>query len=362
MSKTIVQDQIPAYSEVMEDHAAIEAALAPITDQACLCVASGGDNVFQLVLAGARQVLAVDLAAEQIELSRWKLSAITQLDQTSLRRLAGLEAASAEQRWHSLRSLSIPQLADWEQLVAAVSAHGLLGCGKLSAFLAPLRAGLSALVGTETLERLLTHADPAQRRQAWTQLETPAVIEFLSQALNQHTISDAFIPASAWPRMAEPRFHLHYLRVLRHLTQELDPRHNFYLQRLWLGRYVEALALPPYLTPAGQKALQARNGAIEWLHQDLGQALEHVTAASLDCLNLSNVLDWCSDEHYAAIWLAATRAAKPGARCFLRSFLIGRPLPASVARHWQLDEQRSRQAGHDDRVGYFSRYELWRRV
>lgn len=351
---------IPAYSEVMEDHRALTEALAPCADRAVLCVASAGDNVFHLQRAGAARVVAVDIDPAQIALARWKWAAILDLDQGDLLRLAGLLPATEAQRLGLLVALSPPELESWPALSQRVAERGLLGCGKLPEFLEPLRAGLTAIVGRATLETLLLDGDPAARRTAWDALESPAAVNFLAAALNQATISDAFIPAAAWPRMAEPRFHLHYLRVLRHLTLELDPTSNVYLHRLWLAD-TDGRSIPAYLEREYRTELARRPDTTEWVCADLLDALEAQPAGSIDRFNLSNVLDWCEDDHHDAIWAAVERAARPGAACFLRSFLVARPPPAAVLARWKLDGTRSKRAAHDDRVGYFSRYELWRR-
>jgi S-adenosylmethionine:diacylglycerol 3-amino-3-carboxypropyl transferase len=352
--------QIPAYSEVMEDHAAVEAALFPCAGANAVCIASAGDNVFHLALAGAARVLAVDVMPAQIALARWKQLALRHLDHGDFLTLAGVRDGAEEERAALLGRLPIEDGEHWPHLAAAVARRGLLGCGRLAEFLEPLRGGLQAVVGREVLETLLTDRDLAARRRAFARVESPQGVAFLAAALNQSTIADAFIPAAAWPRMAEPRFHLHYLRVLRHLTLELDPTANPYLQRLWLGRADGVAGLLPYLRLEGQAALRRCGTAIHWVTADVTRALDAEPAASVELFNLSNVPDWCDGAQYEALWRAVDRAAKRGARCFLRSFLAERPLPTTVAPRWRLDEVQSERAAAADRVGYFSRYELWR--
>jgi S-adenosylmethionine:diacylglycerol 3-amino-3-carboxypropyl transferase len=187
------------------------------------------------------------------------------------------------------------------------------------------------------------------------------VLDFLGAALNQTTISNAFVPAAAWPSMAEPRFHLHYHRVLRRLTLEQDPSGNFYLHRLWLGRFASPDVLPPYLSRSAHEHLRSALPSISWHTADALELLSAEPPASIDLINLSNVLDWSDDSHHDALWSAIDRAATPTARLFLRSFLADRLPPAAVARRWTRDVARSETAATSDRVGYFSRYELWRR-
>ena len=162
--------------------------------------------------------------------------------------------------------------------------------------------------------------------------------------------------------MAEPRFHLHYHRVLRRLTLEQDPAVNFYLHRLWLGRYASPEIVPPYLSRSAHERLRAALPSISWHTADALELLTAEPPASIDLVNLSNVLDWSDDAHHDALWTAIDRASSSTARVFLRSFLADRPPPPAIARRWTRDAARSSAAAASDRVGYFSRYELWRRT
>jgi S-adenosylmethionine-diacylglycerol 3-amino-3-carboxypropyl transferase len=357
--------RLPAYSETMEDQAVIEQALQPRPGEVAVCVASGGDNAFALALHGVQRVLAVDIDPLQIALCRLKERAIAQLPWPQLAELAGVSPAQPERRGELLERLDDPgsaALRDLPLLREAVEREGLVGCGRLSAFVAPLRAALQALVGNEQLETLVTSADRAQREEIWREhLQTTAVIDLLAAALNESTIADSFVPAAAWSRMAEPRFHLHYHRVLRHLTLDLEPAGNFYLHRLWLGRFASPEVVPTYLSRAGHARLRAVLPTIEWHASDVLELLQSLPAGSIDLVNLSNVLDWSDDAHHDALWSALDRAARPGARVFLRSFLAERSPEASIARRWTCDPGRGGAMAAADRVGYFSRYELWQR-
>lgn len=355
--------RLPAYSETMEDHAAIEQALAPRPGERAVCIASAGDNAFHLALHGVR-VLAVDVEPLQIDLCVLKQRAIERLPWSELAELAGAVSVQRERRRALLdRAAGTADLTllDDERASEAVEREGLIGCGRLAAFVAALRNGLQALVGRAELEILVWGPERAARERVWRErVEMPAVLDFLAAALNQATISDAFVPAAAWPRMAEPRFHLHYHRVLRRLTLEQDPSANFYLHRLWLGRFASPDVLPPYLSRSNHERLRAALPSISWHTADALELLAAEPPASIDLFNLSNVLDWSDDAHHDALWSAADRAASPTARLFLRSFLADRSPPAPIAGRWTRDAALSAAAA-SDRVGYFSRYELWRR-
>jgi S-adenosylmethionine:diacylglycerol 3-amino-3-carboxypropyl transferase len=356
----------PVYSEVMEDGDVIANALRPRAGEIVVSVASAGDNVFQLALSEARHVFGVDLCANQIEFCRLKESALGALAWDELAGLLGLRSMRPDERRRLLDAL--PDRARFALLAdagarAVIEADGLAACGQLSAFVAPLREGLQSILGVEILTALLTSADASSRARIWNEHgDTPAVVEFLAAALNEETISEAFIPASAFSRMAEPHFHLHYHRVLRHLCVELDPRDNHFLHRLWLGRFPSPDTAPAYLRRENHARLRDRLTAITWHSADLLDFLRTLPSGSAHAFNLSNILDWSSAEHERALWGELDRVAADGARVFLRSFLARAEEPEERDDRWSLDPKQSEAMARADRVGYFSRYELWTRA
>lgn len=359
-------DPRPVYSEVMEDGEVIVAALAPRAGEIAVSVASAGDNVFRLALEPVRHVFGVDLNPVQVELCRLVEAGVRWLEHEELAGLAGVTDVGPDERSRLLERVAAragTSFARAPEVAAAVAERGLAGCGRLTAFVAPLREALTGIVGAEPLAALLSEPERARRERLWDEtFGRPEVVELLGAALNRDTISDAFIPASAFERMASPEFHLHYHEVLRHLCVELDPRGNHFLHRLWLGRFPSPDAVPVHLARAHGAALARRADAITWHRADVLDLLRTLPDGSVDVYNLSNVLDWSAPAHFEALWREVDRTAADGARAFLRSFLVEAPPPPDVAERWTADPALSRAMALADRVGYFSRYELWTRA
>ncbi|QDU67417.1 DUF3419 family protein [Engelhardtia mirabilis] len=356
----------PAYSEVMEDHRGLSAAFGIESDETVVVVSSAGDNVFNAALDGARHVFGVDLVEAQTRLCRLKEAALRELSWVEFAGLVGSVPCGAEARAALLDRLPAAVhrgLLDDPDLRGDIERFGLAGCGQLSAFLAPLREGLTGIVGAEPLAALLGESDRTRRTALFDEhLDTTAVHEFLALALNEHTIGNAFIPAAAWDRMAEPEFGAFYHRVLRHLTVELDPRENYFLHRIWRDSFPGTDAVPAYLRQEQYSLLLEQLDRITWHTADLGAFLATMPESSVDVVNASNVLDWCDDAGHDDLWQQMDRAAADGARVFLRSFLRPRPLPASIRERWTMDVNLAADLASADRVGYFSRYELWTRA
>ncbi|MCE9595519.1 MAG: BtaA family protein [Planctomycetes bacterium] len=353
------------YSEVMEDGDVVAEALATRPGDTVVVVASAGDNVFRAALEPCAQVHGVDLNPTQVDLCRLKAAAIRELEWAEFAALVGSIETKRDTRASMLKRLPSElverALPDQAARDAALEG-GFATAGRLAAFVAPLRAALTSIVGAETLERIVRTTELAERRRIWTtRFDTPALDDLLATALNEDTISDAFIPAWAFGRMAEPRFDRHYKRVLEHLFVELEPATNPYLQRLWLGRVLAPDVAQRYLKRESYKPLRDALPRIEWHAADLLSFLAELPPRSVEALNLSNILDWSDDAHHERLWAETERVAAGRGRVFLRSFLAQRDPPAEVRAGWTCDARRSERMRAADRVGYFSRYELWSR-
>lgn len=353
----------PVYSEVMEDYSVISEALGLQQGEIAVVVSSAGDNVFNAALEGARHVFGVDISPLQIDFCRLKEAAIATLSWKELAELMGVEEATPERRLELLERLPLEgPVAEFRRpgIADLFTEQGLAGSGHLSAFVAPLRQGLQSIVGSDTLERILTERDRGVRERLWREsFESEGVLGFFGAALNEQTISGAFIPAWAFPRMSEKPFHVFYHRILKQRLVDSDPTSNYFLHRLWRGRFPSSEDLPPYLQRRNYAHLQESLSRITWHSADLFEFLRTLPVSSVHVFNLSNILDWSKDEHYRQLWEEVDRVAAPNARAFLRSFLSDRALPETMAGRWRLAADRSPQMARAERVGYYSRYELW---
>src|SRR3954463_966768 len=77
------------YANVWEDAEVLRVALAPAPGRRMLSIASGGDNAFALLAAGA-EVVAADLSPAQIALVELKRAAIRRLGREELLAFLGL--------------------------------------------------------------------------------------------------------------------------------------------------------------------------------------------------------------------------------------------------------------------------------
>ncbi|MCQ4138072.1 BtaA family protein [Rhodococcus rhodochrous] len=347
----------PNYSEVMEDFWVIDRSLRIRPGDTVATVASAGDNAFNSVVAGAGRVIAVDNSAPQITVSRVKHQILTELPHETAEMALGFVASTPDAD-ATIRKLIAGTGLDYD-IDAALAAGGVNVFSHLEDFLDVLRTELGAMAG-DALAALVSAADPDVRLQLWDeQIAGSGVAQVLSEVLHENKISGAFIPPDAFPRMAHIPFSDFFLRLMFRQLVVRDPRENYYFPRLITGRHATNAPRPLYARPENSAVLAQRRDVIDWHVADFGSVVATETPGSVDAFNLSNILDWSDVDQYEFIWRAVDSAAAPGARLFLRSFLSDRPLPDAVVGRWRLDHATSADNALVDRIGYYSRYELW---
>jgi len=357
------KDIKPVYSEVMEDYLTIAKALRIQKDEGYITVASGGDNAFNAVLEPVKNVYAVDINPAQIAYCRLKEAAIQHLEWKDFAKLMGLLESSSGTRMAILEDLihrSKGILALSGEAKEYFSRKGLLRSSHLEEFVQMLREGLARIVGPDKIDSILSAEDAEERKRIWmSHFETPELGKFLSELLNEKTISGSFIPGWAFDRMAENPFSKFFHHVLKHQLVEGDPADNYHIHRMITGRFPSIEAVQPYLQEKNYPALKNGIGKVGWFTCDLTKFLETLPPGGIAAFNLSNILDWKKEGEYRALWAQIDRVSPSGARVFLRSFLAQREIPAELTGRWTMDGKLAKELRDMDRVGYYSRCEQW---
>lgn len=361
--QNLISDIRPVYSEVMEDYDPLSKAFSLKESDVLVSVASAGDNIFNAAIEKVRHIFGVDVNSLQIDFCRLKEAVITALPWEDFMQLTGVLDASITKRIEILNKVSIPvPLTKYLKLdsIEQLCKHGLSAYSHLEAFLKPLREGLLCIVGKNNMEHILTEPDGAIRYAIWQRhFESPEIVDFLGHYLNEKTISGSFIPHWAFSQMLEQPFHNFFYKAIKRQLVELNPTKNFFMHRVLLGRFTSSSIVPFYMRKENYLSLQQRLSCITWHTCDMLDLLKTLPPASVNAINLSNILDWCHQEHYQSLWEEVDRVASPGARVFLRSFIASKKIPQKIAASWKLDAEISRIIENQDRVGYYSRYELW---
>ncbi|MGI4864980.1 MAG: DUF3419 family protein [Janthinobacterium lividum] len=299
------------YGLVWEGHETLYQALDFTADDHALIITSAGCNALNALLAGPRQVTAIDLNPVQNQLLHLKAHVIAQHPPAVLRGLLGLAGPAAVAAATAALQATLPAeaYACWAAYLAQHPA-GLLLAGQLESYVTGFLPTLPAAWQTR-LRHLLTFND------------IPTQQAYFRQVLDQPDFRTRFIAyfdAANLSRGRDPRLFRYaadaggatfYERLRQHLGQQLA-RDNFFFRFLFFGpENLPEHLLPPCYQQANYAQLRSRlprlhlvtGEATEFLLSEAGQA---VTKASL-----SNIFEYVSPAEFARTSRALAARAQP---------------------------------------------------
>ena len=369
------------YSQIWEDPEVDMAALALGPGMRVATIASGGCNVLSYLTAGPARILAVDLNAHHVALTRLKLAGAQHLPQYQafFRFFGRADDPANPDLWRRFLSARVdPQTrAHWDGrdwllrrriglFARNIYRHGLLGrfigAGHLGARLLGLR--LAPMLALADREAQAAHFDAHV---------APVFDHWLVRAVTARRASlfGLGIPPAQYDKLAaaDPEGMHAVLRArLRKLLCDFPIAENYFAWQALARAYApgDAGPLPPYLQARHFEGLRAHADRVTVENRSLTEALAEAPAASLDAYVLLDAQDWMTDTQLDALWREITRTAAPGARVLFRtadlpSLLPGRLDPDLMAR-WRYRAEDSATATARDRSAIYGGVHLYELV
>lgn len=347
------------YAQCWEDEGLLLEALDIKPGDRVVSIASAGDNSIALALAGAGEVLAVDLSFPQLALTELKLAGGELLYEEYLQVLGLLSEGRRVFLYHKLREhLGEQSRAFWDQNEDLIR-QGLLGQGRFERYLATFRKRVLPLVhGKQDVRELLELQDLDEQRrfydERWDGRRWRAIFRlFFSQAVMQRLGRDPAQFAHVHGPVSEA-----ILSRTRHALTEVPVGENFYLEWLLTGTYGDLERSHAYLSRAGHARLKELRPRVKLLHQDLESTLADLPENSVDAFNFSNLFEYVSQEHYEAMLELAIRAGKPGARLAYWNLLVPRACPERLQHQVACDARRDQDMLERDRAFFYQAFHV----
>ncbi len=327
------------YANCWEDADILCEALQPAPGRRMLSIASGGDNAFALVTAGA-EVVAADLSVAQLATVELKMAAIRSLAREDL--LAFLGVQSSPDRGETYRTfadqLSTSAQAYWAEHPEIIG-NGVIHAGKFERFLSGFGRWVLPLVHRRrTIEDLMTPRTPPEReafyRDVWDNRRWRLLFRI---AMSRTVLGRGGRDPEFFRHVDGPVSERLLARVGRALsTLSLD--RNPYLDYILHGNYTRAL--PRYLEPEALAVLRDRLGNLTLFHGPIDEAArQYGKEQGFDGFNLSDLFEYLDEAACLAIYRTLLAAARPGARLAYWNMLVPRRCPAELAdRVRSLDE------------------------
>lgn len=299
------------YSLVWEDPATLCTALELAPTDHALIITSAGCNALNALLAGPRQVTAIDLNPVQNQLLAFKAHVIQHHAPAVLRGLLGLDGPAAVAATTAALRATLPPAAYacWADYLRR-HPGGLLLAGQLEAYVTGFITSLSSSWQRKLRRLLDCESVVEQELYVEMELDQPAFRAAFTAYFDAVNLSQGRDPR-LYSYAAESGGATFYRRLMRQLNQRLA-RDNFFLRFLLFGpeNLPEAI-LPPCYQAAHHTRLRERlpclqlvtGEAIGFLLSDAGQ--------DVDKASLSNIFEYVSPTEFERVStaLAAQRAA-----------------------------------------------------
>ena len=368
------------YAQIWEDPVADLAALQLGPSDRLITIASGGCNVMSYLTANPASILAVDLNAHHLALTRLRLTAARHLpDWSSFFAFLGRADDPVNlERYRRFLSehLDGADRAYWERRGASGRApigmltSGLYRSGLLGRFIATAhvaarlhRVDLRGIVSQPTLaaqERWFDAEVAPIFARPWMRwlLARPAALFGLGIPPAQA----ALLSRNRTDELAEV-----LCARLRRLACEFPIRQNYFALQAFARSYAacEPAFLPPYLQRSNFEQVRSAADRVQFSHRSFTDTLAQMPDASLDAFVLLDAQDWMTDAQLDALWEAITRCATPGARVIFRTAARPSPLPgrlrAALLSRWAYDSAASAAGWNADRSAIYGGFHLYRK-
>ena len=299
------------YGLVWEDHRTLYQALDLGAEDHALIITSAGCNALNALLAGPRQVTAIDLNPVQNQLLRLKAHVVAHHPPAVLRGLLGLAGPAAVAAATTALRATLPPDA-YECWAAYLTQHptGLLLAGQLERYVTGFLPTLPA-------------AWQARLRHLLTFDTVPAQLTYFEAELNQPGFRTRFIDyfdAANFSRGRDPRLFRYaadaggatfFGRLRRHLGRHLA-QDNFFFRFLFFGpENLPEELLPPCYQAANHARLRARLDRLRLVTGEATEFLLSEAGQSITKASLSNIFEYVSPAEFGRVSRALSQRPQP---------------------------------------------------
>lgn len=319
------------YAQCWEDADVLLEALDIRPGEACLSVASAGDNTLAMLGRGPARVIAVDRSPAQLACLELRVAAYRCLGRSELLELVGSSPSlRRESLYDRCRGLLKPDTRGFWDARPRQIAAGIGGAGRFERYLALFATRVLPLAHSrQRIGRLLQGGTPEERRDFYRRRWDTWRWRLLFRIFFSRLLMSRLGREPAFFRYLDGRLGDHLLARTRHALTELDPARNPYLEWILTGRH--GRALPYALRPENYGPIRRNLDRLEWRCQSVEEFVEEARPATIDRFNLSDIFEYMSPDRYHRVLEQLIRCGRPGGRLVYWNLLAPRSRPDRLA-------------------------------
>jgi S-adenosylmethionine-diacylglycerol 3-amino-3-carboxypropyl transferase len=341
------------YGQCWEDADVLLQALDIQPGDACLSIASAGDNTLAMLARGPERVIAVDLNCAQLACLELRVAAYRELEYDELLGLIGSRFHPHRERLYQRcrKLLSRGARGFWDARPAAV-ANGIGGTGKFERYFKLFRDRVLPLVHSRKMvDRLLRGGTWEERRafhdEAWDTWRWRLMFKvFFSRAVMGRMGRDP-----SFFNYVEGPVATRILQRARHALIGLNPADNPYLQ--WILTGCHTTALPFALRAENFETIRNHVNRLEWHRAPLESFLETLDDRSISRFNLSDIFEYMSAANHHHMLERLVAKGRSGGRLVYWNTLADRHRPDYMADKLRSLLELSRQLHAGDKAFFY---------
>ncbi|MGA7714101.1 MAG: DUF3419 family protein [Rhizomicrobium sp.] len=367
------------YNQIWEDPDVDLEALDLQPHHRLITIASGGCNVLNYLAADPAKIIAVDLNANHVALTRLKLAALAYLPSyEEFFRFFGQANDKANRAAYDrflADKLDHETRRHWEKHIPLhgrrinMFARNLYRYGLLGRFIGILH--VVAKLHGKKLNQILKSRTPAEQRAAFDRLIAPLFDHKTIRLLSKSPVSlyALGIPPAQYDELVAGTGG-NAIAVLRERVERLAcdfPIHDNYFAWQAFGRGYDLTnreAVPAYLRRDVYDVIRTRTNNVEVHHASLTDFLLRQSAHSMHRFVLLDAQDWMNPAQLTALWTQIDRTADTrDARVIFRTAgadsPLTRKLPGELLAPWIYQEEESRVFHGKDRSSIYGGFHVY---
>ena len=346
------------YAQVWEDADVLLAGLDVRPGDACLSIASAGDNTLALLTKQPSRVIAIDFSAAQLACLELRVAAYRTLQHPELLELIGSRPSA---RRGSLFARCRPLLSEgarafWDRRGPEIAA-GIGGAGRFERYFALFREQVLPFIHDRgTIADLLALRTREERQEFYDTRWNTWRWRLLVRAFFSRVVMARLGRERAFFHYAEASLPAAILERTRHALVDLDPSANPYAHWILTGRHGDVL--PCALRAENFDAIRNNLDRLEWRQVSLEAFIQQSGPREFDRFNLSDVFEYVSAAHYEALLAGLVRTARAGARLAYWNLLVPRSCPESLAARLHPLANLAARLHQSDRAFFYSAFRI----
>ena len=320
-----------AYSTCWEDFNTINSALKINKNDRLISISSAGDNVLNALLKNPKKILSIDFNPKQNYLLELKIKAIQKLNHNEFLELLGVkESNKRKEIYEKIRKkLSKNAQVFWDQNIKLIE-KGITYNGRQERYIKLIGRTIRSFKGDEVIINFLKIKDKKKQEQFFQKNIRDLVWDLFFKIFYSKPVMLFAKDKLVLSQINDNSVHTKFKQRAEYAIEKIPVYKNPFTSLALIGSYLNENYYPEYLKEKNFKQLKKNIDRIEIKNGRLIDILKKLPKDSYSKFNLSNVLDWVSNEEFKDTIKEIKRVSKKNGRFCYFNTLIKRHLPRNL--------------------------------